>query len=765
MRLWNPTAVVDACKTSLGILIAWGIVLWLQWPEPFMAPLAVLVLQTPYLGASLRKGLMRVLGTLAGAGLVLALIGLFVQERWTLLSLVSLVLMLSVYQMRLSRYGYAWFMVALAVSVIAADASSAPDQAFQAAVYRTSEAIVGILVVLVINGILWPRTAGRSYRDKQRGALQELAEHLRRTGAAATEAATTAAPTAGGFAPMPKTLLRAPPELRELLAAAELDTNRFRRLRQTHEAQIQALTATLGSVMGLSENLRLAAAGRRAFLTPAQRQVLREALEQLASAIDAASAPVSSSVSGSPATAATPTAAPTTAAAADPPDINAAIDAALAEVEARRQRLLTGPSLARQTAGDSALAHALTAQLEALSANVQRLAEASAALGTGRTLPMHDLPPEPRVPWRARFELAFPNALAMGLSFWLLVPIWVGLQWPPDGLLAVVMALVLIGGHTLQKTSALQPAMLTLLGFLLGIISTAPIYLLLLPRLDGFLALVLVLFPVYFAITYFLHALQPPYQLTALRVGILAIMLLNLEPQQTYDALGYFNTALTFATGLLIAVAALAMVRDSTPQEQLRRRIKRLLSQLSSAQQGLANLKAPGIAAAVSRYDQQLRAELQGLTELLSSAYSPQVPGNDGERIQALGDALRGLVTRFRGLQQARLRWGIGMRRQGLGTSLGRQLLQPFFSTFEAFRDKLDHPTKAASVAALDAITDEVRAELSRIDSYRRSEQVNPDNVYILTIAGHYVAVMHALRELAAALDDIDWAAWRAQRF
>lgn len=748
MRLWSPTAVVDALKTSLGILIAWGIVLWLQWPEPFMAPLAVLVLQTPYLGASLRKGLMRVLGTLAGAALVLALIGLFVQERWTLLVLMSLVLMMSVYQMRLSRYGYAWFMVALAVAVIAWDASSAPDQAFQAAVYRTSEAIVGILVVLVINGVLWPRTAGRSYLDKQRGALHELAEHLRHTGAAVTAEA-----TAGGFAPMPKTLLRAPPELRELLAAAELDTGRFRRLRQTHEAQIQALTATLGSVMGLSENLRLAAAGRRAFLTRAQRQVLREALEQLATAVDAASAPTSSSASipAAPTPAATPT--------------SAAVATALAEVEARRQRLLTGPSLAQQSAGDSALAHALTAQLDALILNAQRLAEASLAVGAGRSLAMRKLPSEPRLPWRTRLEIAFPNALAMGLAFWVLVPIWIGLQWPPDGLLAVVMALVLIGGHTLQKTAALQPAKLTLLGFLLGIISTAPIYFLLLPQLDGFVALALVLFPVYFAITYFLHALQPPYQLTALRIGILAIMLLNLEPQQTYDALGYLNTALTFATGLLLGAAALALVRGSTPQEQLRRRIKRLLSHLSSAQQALANLQAPNIAATVTSFDQQLRAELQDLSERLPAVYSPQAPQNSRERVEALGDALRGLVTRFRGLQQARLRWGIGLRRQGLGTSLGRQLLGPFVNTFEAFRDKLDQPAKPASVAALDAITDEVRAELSRIDSYRRSAQVNPDNVYILTIAGHYVAVMHALRDLAAALDGIDWAAWRKQRF
>jgi hypothetical protein len=275
------------------------------------------------------------------------------------------------------------------------------------------------------------------------------------------------------------------------------------------------------------------------------------------------------------------------------------------------------------------------------------------------------------------------------------------------------------------------------------------------------LALALVLFPIYFTIAYFLHTLQPPYQLTVLRIGILAIMLLNLSPQQSYDAVGYVNTALTFATGFLVGVAALALLRGSTPQQQLRHRIKRLLSHLSAAQRGLADLDAPGFASAVSRSDQQLRVELQGLAELLPSSYTRRAPQNDRDRIQALGDAIEGLVTRFRGLQQARLRWGIQLRRQGLGTRLGQQLLAPLVSTYQAFIDKLDRPAAPASVAALDAMASSVRAELARIDGYRRSEQVNPDNIYTLTIAGHYIAVIHALRDLAAALDAIDWSAWR----
>ncbi len=764
MRLWSTTAVVAGLKTSLGIIIAWGIVLWLQWPEPFMAPIAVLVLQTPYLGASLRKGLMRVLGTLAGALLVLALIGLFVQNRWSLLAMMSLVLMISVYQMRLSRYGYAWFMVALAVAVIAWDASGAPGDAFRAAVYRTSEAIIGILVVLVVNGVLWPRTAGLRYLQQQRGVLSALAAHLRETGTAIT------ANGASGFASMPKALLRAGPELRELLAAAELDTGRFRQQHRTHEAQIQALTATLGSVMGLSENLRVAAAGRRAFLTRPQRLLLRESLEQLAIAIESVLAAAHNSALSPASTSDSPSAdeqgiASASSSRAQAEAISTAAQAAFTEVESRRLRLLTGPSLEQQTGGDSALAHALAAQLQTLASSVLQLLESSTAVATGRTLAQAKLPPEPGVPWRRRFAVAAPNALAMGLAFWISLLIWMQLQWPPEGLLAVVMALVLIGGHTLQKTPILQPAKLTLLGFLIGIIGTAPIYLVLMPQLDGFVQLALALFPIYFAIAYFLHALPPPHQLTFLRIGVLAIMLLNLEPHQVYDAVGYINAALSVATGFLIGVAAPALVRSATPQEQLRRGIKRLLLVLREAQQTLADLDRPDIAAALARHEQQLRVEQQALAELLPACYSPRVPQNDRDRMLALGDAVQGLVTRFRGLQRARIRWGVALRHQGLATRLGRQLLKPLVSTYDAFMDKLDHPAAPASIAALDAVISDVRAELTRIDAYRHSGPVNADAVYTLSIAGHYLALIHALRDLAAALDDIDWAAWRRARF
>ncbi len=135
-RTRDPAAALNALKTTLGVIVAWGIVLWQQLPDPFQAPVAVLFLQTPSLGASLRKGLMRVLGTLAGALLVLVLPAFLIQDRWALIGALSLVVAVSVYMIRNSPYGYAWFMLAITAAIIAGDASMEPSMAFAKAVSR-----------------------------------------------------------------------------------------------------------------------------------------------------------------------------------------------------------------------------------------------------------------------------------------------------------------------------------------------------------------------------------------------------------------------------------------------------------------------------------------------------------------------------------------------------------------------------------------------------------------------------------------------------
>lgn len=738
-RLWSPTAAASAVKTTLGILIAWAIVLWFQWPDPFLAPIAVLFLQTPYLGASLRKGLMRVIGTLAGALLLLALLALLEQQRWPLLASISLVLACSVYMIRHSRYGYAWFMVAVTTAIIATDAAARPNLAFELAVYRTSEAIVGILVVLTINGILWPRTGGHAYAARYRDTVAALSAHL------GTLARAIEAPDHQDAPTLPRELRRAPIELREILTAATLDSARFRRLQATYEAQIQGLTTTLGALAGLGENLRLAVDTERAFLTDDHRAHLGQILARLADA--------AAGIQVAPA--------PNAGAAAE-----RGVAAALHAARHGQEVLLADPALDARSPRASALLHALCSQLATLSSAIAQQQETAAAIAADQPLASAARPALVRLPWSERVLDALPNAVLIALVFWVLILLWIELQWPPIGPIGVLMGVVLIGIDTIQNRPELAPAKRVALGATLGLVLAAPLYLVIMPPLDGFLALALVLFPLFFTITYFFHALPAPNNLPFSGMTLALIIMLQLEPRQTYDVLVYLHDAASLLTGFAIALTALALARPSSPQERLRRCMRGLLLSMQRAQSDLSDIRRADFSTTLAEHEQRLRQGLQRLARMRAVSVGTRRSPDDTEpQTQALTEAIETLVLRLRGLHRERAHWSGRAQRLPFATSLGRILSPAIQQTLGQFVATMDGRDQRAQTRALDAAREQARLELERLEAQRRRADGDDNLVYTLIIAGHYVAVAHALRTLANALDGIDWAAWRRPRF
>lgn len=727
-------ALGSALKTTVGILTAWAIVLWYQWPDPFLAPIAVLFLQTPYLGSSLLKGLMRVLGTLAGALLVLGLLTLVTQERWPLITAVSLILAGSVYMIRHSRYGYAWFMLAITTAIIALDAWMHPMFAFELAVYRTSEAIVGILVVLTINGVFWPRTGGRVYANAYRDTVSGIADHLRET------ARSLSGSQGHEFPRLSRTLVGAPIRLREVLTAAALDSANFRRLHSTYEAQIQGLTAMLGSLTGFAETLYLAAESERAFLSKSQRDLFASALTELATAAKQVSV-------GAEDASATP--------------VTSALDAA----RGLRERLHADASQKDQSGTESALLQALESQLWALSKHIEQQQRAANAIAAGRSLPPDALPTSPRLPLTERIAEALPNAVLMALVFWLLILLQIWFQWPPSGFLGVLMGVVIIGIETLQNAPALAPGRRVAAGAVIGVLVTAPFYLVIMPGLDGYWELAIALFPLFFAITYFYHAVAPPRNMLFTGMALTTIIMLQLEPRQTYDVVGYIGSAASLLTGFGTALAVLGLARAHSPQEHLRRTLKAIFRTMRLAQADLSDLRSPDIAARFARHEQRLRQSLQVLAQVLPIANSARNPGNSRARIQDLGAAVERLVLRFRALHRERAHWSGEARERLYASSIGRTLSPAIQQTLERFIHSMDAPSSSATTQALDQARDAVRAELSRLEAHRRALDNDTDVISALTIAGHYVAVAHALREVGAALGEIDWPAWRIVRF
>ena len=757
---WSPSAASNALKTTIGVILAWGIVLWLQWPQPFMAPVAVVALQTPYLGASIQKGLMRIIGTLTGALLVLLLLAWLVQEQWLLISALSLAIGAGIYAMRHSSYAYAWLMLVVNMAVIAGDAAAAPGSAFELAVYRSAQTVIGILVVLAVNGLLWPRTGGRAYADKRAAVQHELAAHLRRLGAQVSDAAALESPRA---------LRGAGVALREILAAAALDSDGFGRLRRTYEAQIQAVGDLVGSLMAFGEALRLVAEADVAVLSTGERALVSAALADLARAAD-------------------------TLADSSPNETAAALGAARLRCErllASAKRLPSAAAPDNPGAGrDSALLHAAALQLRVLIDEMQTLADTSAAVAAGRLPrdgqaagdrgaaqdPAGWTPAARRPVSLRRLGDGLPDALAAAIAYWTMMLVWIELQWPPVGFLGVLMAVLVIGLDALTALPVRQSAWAAIFGALTGILIAAPIYLLATPRLDGFGELALVLFPFYYAILYLFHALPRPRNLVVLRVAIISLIMLHLAPSQTYDAASYLSVGASVLTGFIAGVALLGVLRGMPPREQLRRRLRDLLRTLDRALADLAEPGRPGFERRVRQHAQSLRAQQQLIAETAPLVHAPHVPQNDPARIQALVDAAEALSIRFRALQRARARW-VGAAVQSARSASADPLADPraqalakrwrdtFRGTLDELLAAIERPYPRATLKTLDASRARLRADLQALHDCYAPAAAPETALHRLGIAGHYVGVARALRETAAAINAIDWAAWRVPRF
>src|ERR1700681_1662173 len=96
---WN-SAFANAAKAAPPLLYAlrlWAAVclalfvaFWLELDNPFWAGTSAAVVCQPQLGASLRKGWFRMMGTVVGATMVVVLTALFPQDRIVYLALLAL---------------------------------------------------------------------------------------------------------------------------------------------------------------------------------------------------------------------------------------------------------------------------------------------------------------------------------------------------------------------------------------------------------------------------------------------------------------------------------------------------------------------------------------------------------------------------------------------------------------------------------------------------------------------------------------------------
>ena len=167
MNISNKTK--EAIKIALAMTITYGIALQMGWDKPVWAGFAVALVSLATVGQSFNKAALRMSGTLAATVVSLVIIGLFPQDRWPFMLVLSGWVGYCTYMMGGARYQYFWNVCGF-VSIIVC-MSGGPDSAnaFRIAILRSQETGLGILVYSLVAILLWPT---RSRADFDAAAAQ-----------------------------------------------------------------------------------------------------------------------------------------------------------------------------------------------------------------------------------------------------------------------------------------------------------------------------------------------------------------------------------------------------------------------------------------------------------------------------------------------------------------------------------------------------------------------------------------------------------------
>jgi hypothetical protein len=157
-----------ALKTALAITIAYMVPLAMGWNQPYQGAVAIMVIAAAGpLHETLGKGVMRVLGTVAGAAVGLALLALFPQDPLGYFLTLSILAAVLVYLYYAYRGDGTFLLVTLMVMVLIFNEGKVDDR-FLYALDRSWTTAFGIFVYAMVNLYLWPEKAEAASRERVR---------------------------------------------------------------------------------------------------------------------------------------------------------------------------------------------------------------------------------------------------------------------------------------------------------------------------------------------------------------------------------------------------------------------------------------------------------------------------------------------------------------------------------------------------------------------------------------------------------------------
>jgi uncharacterized membrane protein YccC len=716
----DTTSVQIALKSCIALVIFTALSLQLDWKHSFGAILVV-VLQTPALGATLKKGIQYTAATLGGAIVALVLIALFGHDRGAFILASALLITFSTYRQQISRYPYAWLIFSVTVILVGFFSHKAFDYSFQIAVWRASPVCLAVIIVFLVHGIIWPMPAGKTFEQQLHGFVEGCRGLL-----------SLMSRTLAGDAPDPVALgkagsaqVKALGALRGTLDAAANDTERFRRHRAGYEWLLDQLHSLLLAILVVRESIDNGRGDSSGRTRTAASDELRSMLERIEGDMQELTHDLASPRNG--------TARPRA------PGAEAAV---------------TFDQTGTFDTADDAI---LAGSLRDLARQVSNVRATLACVEDPGQVP----PPRPAPPCEpfSLTSVKSRKAAAGGLVILLLGWFFIQTQWPMGLMLGMVFASIVVTFNAMVPLIFISRQLL--FSLVIGTAIAAPLYFGIMPRISTFPQLVPWLIVAFFPLFY-LMASKPQKTMQYLFAAIFVAALPSLdESGQSYSFSSFANMWFGFFGGFAGALAIFGLFSSIVPEREFCKQVRSFFAGCGQFATGFRERarKAREEAAIVSTGPEQWQPVLKHLQMWSSQINYERVPGNDRHKTQALIESIEQIALRLPAAER------VGQpSAEALDEPL-RKLFGRFYDVCaESFQLIVNSLAAQRPIPELPETGSLLREIESRGDDLRRSAGGDQDaRASILRLMG----TTARLGSLAGAIQDsrdkvnaLDWAAW-----
>jgi Fusaric acid resistance protein family len=158
VAVWREFAEIEFCGArpaqasmpALVVAVSVGVACAMHLQEVWWAAISGFISSQATRPASVKKALLRVTGTMAGAALCLELVGWLAYDMFACVLALFVISSIGILGVNVSTHGYAWLFFSVTFCLVLLMSLVDPLNAFRFAINRTIEVVIGATVAIVI---------------------------------------------------------------------------------------------------------------------------------------------------------------------------------------------------------------------------------------------------------------------------------------------------------------------------------------------------------------------------------------------------------------------------------------------------------------------------------------------------------------------------------------------------------------------------------------------------------------------------------------